>query len=102
VAAFERVVLNLPGDLVREIDRREEDRSQFVAEAVYRELQRRRREELHRSLQNPHPESTEMTDLGFAEWLRTLPEEDAEALVDSRVAKPVQWIPGKGWIENPS
>src|SRR5580704_10001092 len=37
------------------IDWREKNRSRFVAEAVRRELDRRRRAELRRSLNDPHP-----------------------------------------------
>jgi len=46
----ERVTVTLPESLVRDIDRREENRSKFVAEAVRRELDRRRRCDLRRSL----------------------------------------------------
>jgi|SRR5215471_12655167 len=52
-----RVTITLSNDLLREIDRQEKNRSKFVAEAVRRELDRRRRTELQRSLENPHPES---------------------------------------------
>ena len=95
----ERVTVTLPGELVREMDRRERNRSRFVADAVRRELDRRRRDELRRSLAHPHPESTEGVDSSFKEWLSGLPDEDAEALVDQQAGKPVQWIPGQGWIE---
>jgi len=88
-----------PKDLVRDIDRREKNRSKFVAEAVRHELDRRRRAELRRSLQNPHPESVELAEQGFEEWARGLPEEDTETLVDSSAGKPVRWIPGKGCVE---
>ena len=88
-----------PKDLVRDIDRREKNRSKFVADAVRHELDRRRRAELRRSLQNPHPESVELAEQGFEEWARGLPEEDTETLVDSSAGKPVRWIPGKGWVE---
>jgi len=94
----ERVTVTLPDDLVRDIDRREKDRSKFVAEAVRRELDRRRLAELRLSLQNPHPESAELAELGFEEWAQGLPDEDAEALVDSSAGRPIQWIPGKGWV----
>ncbi len=57
MAGVERVTVILPNDLVRAIDRREKNRSKFVAEAVRNELDRRRRAELRRSLHNPHPES---------------------------------------------
>jgi hypothetical protein len=63
----------------------------FVADAVRRELDRRR-EELHRSLHNPHPESVEFADEGLEAWTRSLPEDDTEALVlvDSSAGKAVR------------
>jgi hypothetical protein len=94
-----RVTVTLPIDLVREIDRREKNRSKFVADAVRQELDRRRREELRRSLQNPHPDFAELADEGLEAWRRSLPEEDAEGLVDNRVGKPVRWVFGEGWVE---
>lgn len=99
MSIVERVTVTLPDDLVREIDRREKNRSKFVAEAVRHELDRRRRAELRLSLQNPHPESLELADQGLEEWTRSLPEEDTEALVDSSIGKPVRWVPGEGWVE---
>jgi Arc/MetJ-type ribon-helix-helix transcriptional regulator len=98
-SSVERVTVTLPDDLVRDIDRREKNRSKFVAEAVRHELDRRRRSELRRSLQNPHPESAELAEQVLEEWTRGLPEEDAEALVDSSAGTPVRWVPGEGWIE---
>ena len=59
MVSIERVTVTLPNDLIRDIDRREKNRSKFVADAVRNELDRRRREELRRSLQNPHPETAE-------------------------------------------
>ncbi len=100
MAAFERVTVTLPNDLVRDIDRLESNRSKFVAEAVRRELDRRRREELRRSLNNFHPESSEVAEQGLEQWSRGLPREDAEALVDSSVGKAVRWVPGEGWVED--
>jgi Arc/MetJ-type ribon-helix-helix transcriptional regulator len=99
--ANERVIVTLPDDLVKDIDRREKNRSKFVAEAVRRELDRRRRGELRRSLQNPHPGSTEIAEQGLEEWSRGLPEEDAESLVDRRAGNAVRWVPGEGWVEVP-
>jgi|SRR5271166_2407020 len=96
---FERVTVTLPDELVRDIDRREKNRSKFIAEAVRGELDRRRRAELHRSLENPHSETPESAEQGIEEWRRSLPAEDTEALLDSRVGKSVQWVPGEGWIE---
>ena len=95
----QRVTVTLPADVVRDIDRREKNRSKFVAEAVRHELDRRRRSELHRSLRNPHPESADLAEQGLEEWTRNLPEEDTEALVDSSAGKPVRWVAGEGWVE---
>ena len=99
MATVERVTVTLPNDLVRDIDRQEKNRSKFVAEAVRHEQGRRRRLELRRSLRNPHPESALLADGGLQEWARSLPEEDAESLLDASLGKPVQWVPGKGWME---
>jgi len=99
MASTERVTVTLPDDLVRDIDRREKNRSKFVAEAVRNELDRRRHEELRRSLRNPHPESAGLAEQGLEEWTRGLPEEDTEALVDSNAGQPVRWVSGEGWVE---
>jgi Arc/MetJ-type ribon-helix-helix transcriptional regulator len=99
MSSFERVTVTLPDSLVKDIDRREKNRSKFVAEAIRRELNRRRRAELRRSLQNPHPESAELAEQGLDDWSRGLPEEDAEALVDHNAGKPIRWVPGEGWVE---
>ena len=89
---FERVTVTLPDDLLKEIDRR--------AEAVRRELGYRRHAELRRSLENPHPESTELAEQGLEEWSRGLPVEDSESLVDASMGKPVRWVLGEGWLED--
>lgn len=99
MGGVERVTVTLPDYLVRDIDRREKNRSRFVAEAVRRELDRRRRDELRRSLRNPHPESAQAGQ-GFEEWFRGLPAEDAGALVDSSAGKAIRWDPGEGWVED--
>jgi hypothetical protein len=99
MSTVERVTVTLPNDLIREIDRRENNRSKFVAEAVRHEIDRRRREELRRSLENPHRESTELSEQGLEEWVQGLPQEDAESLVDSGAGKPIRWVPGEGWVE---
>jgi hypothetical protein len=99
MASVERVTVTLPHSLIKDIDRQEKNRSKFVAEAVRNELDRRRRAELRRSLQNPHPESADLAEQGLEEWMRGLPDEDEEALVDSSAGKPVRWVPGEGWVE---
>jgi Arc/MetJ-type ribon-helix-helix transcriptional regulator len=95
----ERVTVTLPVEVVRDIDRLEKNRSKFVLEAVRHELKQRRRDELERSLRNPHPESEQLTDVGFDEWASGLPDEDAADLVDVRAGTPVRWVPGEGWVE---
>lgn len=99
MANVDGVSVTLPNDLERDIDRLEKNRSKFIAEAVRNELDRRRREELRRSLHNPHPESTELAGQGIEEWTRGLPGEDTEALVNSNAGTPVRWISGEGWVE---
>jgi Arc/MetJ-type ribon-helix-helix transcriptional regulator len=99
MASIDRVTVTLPNDLVKDIDRREKNRSKFIAEAVRNELDRRRRDELRQSLDNPHPESAELADQGLEEWTRSLPEEDAAALVDSNAGRPIRWVSGEGWVE---
>ena len=99
MAGVQRVTVTLPNDLVRDIDRREKNRSKFVAQAVRHELDRRRRAEFRRSLQNPHPESAVLAEQGLEEWTRGLPAEDAEALVVSSLGKAVRWVAGEGWLE---
>lgn len=98
--ATERVTVTLPADLVERIDRLERNRSRFVKEAVEHELARRRRQGLMRSLEQPHPEAAELADAGLAEWAESLPEQD-EGLVDVAAGKPVRWVQGEGWVEDP-
>jgi hypothetical protein len=97
MAATERVTVTLPVELVASIDRYERNRSRFVAEAVERELVRRRREGLHRSLDRPHPEAAELAEVGLSEWGASLPEEDD--LIDPSAGTPVRWVEGEGWRE---
>jgi len=55
MATTERVTVTLPSQVVKDIDRVESNRSRFIVVAVRHELDRRRREELNRSLRKPHP-----------------------------------------------
>ena len=95
----EPVTVTLPAEVVRDIDRMETNRSKFILDAVQHEIQRRRREELQLSLRQPHPESARLAEAGFDEWARSLPAEDATALVDMQAGTPVRWVPGEGWVE---
>jgi hypothetical protein len=93
----ERVTVTLRADLVKEIDRVERNRSRFIAEAVERELQRRRHLALLQSVANPHTETTELADIGLGDWARELPVEND--LVDLSSGTAVRWVEGRGWVE---
>ena len=97
--ATERVTVTLPADVLEDIDRRERNRSRFILEAVRRELKRRQREELKRSLENPHPETSGLADAGFADWGARQRDEKASDLVDVRAGRAVRWVSGSGWID---
>jgi hypothetical protein len=90
------VTVSLPTDLVGQIDRLERNRSRFIAEAVARELARRRREALMNSVHNPHAESSRFVD-GLSDWTADLP--DDEGLVDADAGTAVRWVEGQGWVK---
>ena len=100
MATTERVTVTLPVDLVARIDRLERNRSRFITEAVAHELDRRRHEGLLLSLENPHPETMEVAEAGLAEWGARLSAVD-EGLLDASAGKPVRWVAGKGWTDDP-
>lgn len=95
----ERVTVTLPAETVENIDRLEKNRSRFIAQAVKREIEHRRHEELRRSIDNPHPEAGELAEDGFGDWAASLPTEE-EALVDMAAGTQVVWVPGEGWRES--
>jgi hypothetical protein len=95
-----RVTVTLRSDLLEQIDKIERNRSRFIAEAVERELRRRRQEGLIRSVTNPHPDTTALADVGLADWTTDLPEEND--LVDLSAGTRVRWVEGRGWIEESS
>ncbi len=97
----ERVTVTLPSNLLDGIDRFEQNRSRFIAQAVERELEHRRREELLRSVRAPHPGGDDLTSLGTSDWLPDLVEDAAE-LVDLEGGTPVRWVCGDGWKEGAS
>jgi Arc/MetJ-type ribon-helix-helix transcriptional regulator len=94
----ERVTVTIPEEIVRDIDRRENNRSRFILQAVQNELERRRKEELRRSLHAPHPESERLAHAGADDWIASLPEGDID-LVDVEAGESVRWIPGQGWTK---
>jgi hypothetical protein len=98
MATTERVTVTLPIEILERIDRLERNRSRFITEAVERELSRRRRDGLLRSLKTPHPEAAEFADTGLSDWGASLPKGD-DGLVDLDGGKAVRWIEGQGWVE---
>ena len=97
MGATERVTVTLNADLVESIDRLQRNRSQFIAEAVEHELERRRREAFVRSVHSPHAETAECVDVGVSDWTADLSGD--EGLVDMAAGTPVRWVEGQGWIE---
>ena len=95
----ERVTVTIPEEVVRDIDRRERNRSRFILRAVQNELERNRKEELHRSLRAPHPESEQLAQAGIGDWMGSLPEGDAD-LLDLSAGEGIRWVPGRGWTED--
>jgi hypothetical protein len=93
----ERVTITMPSEVVEDIDRRAKNRSRFILDAVRRELDRIRREELRVSLRQPHAESDVVADLGVDDWGANLPEEEVEGLLDPKAGRRVQWRSGVGW-----
>lgn len=91
-----RVTVTLPSPLVEQIDRMESNRSRFILEAVQREVERRQREQMWLSLENPHPESRDVQDEGLQDWIAGIPPEEDDLVLPGSV-RPVQWTPGVGW-----
>lgn len=94
-----RVTVTLLPELVAEIDRRERNRSRFVLDAVRREVHRRRREELRRSLAKPHVETSELADAGLEEWGARLDTAEDSDLLDTGERRSIRWVEGRGWVE---
>jgi post-segregation antitoxin (ccd killing protein) len=93
-----RVTVTLPAELVEAIDRLEKNRSRFVLEGVRREVTRRRKEALRRSLARPHAESLQLAEEGLAAWSGGLPQEEPSELVEPSAGTPVRWLPDEGWV----
>jgi hypothetical protein len=91
-----RITITLPEALVERIDRLERNRSRFIADAVERELHRRLRAELRRSLEAPHHESLEVAEQGLGTYREALPAEPTD-LVAPTVGVRVAWREGEGW-----
>ena len=97
MGTIERVTVTLSAEMVEGIDRLERNRSRFIAEAIARELARRRREALLSSVRAPHPEAVDLADAGLGDWTSDLP--DDETLVDLTGGTAVRWVEGQGWVK---
>jgi hypothetical protein len=97
-ASSERVTVTMPAELIASIDLFERNRSRFIADAVRNELKRRRRQDLLRSLEEPHPDSITTASLGLESWRQSLPAGD-EALLDPRGGVVLHWSEEQGWQE---
>lgn len=93
-----RVTITLAAELVEDIDRLERNRSRFIAEAVARELTRRRQAALLQSVRSPHADTVALIDTGLADWVSDLPAD--EGLVDANAGTPVRWVEGTGWTKD--
>ena len=89
--------MTLPDEVVRAIDKHERNRSRFVLAAVQRELESRRRQELLKSVENPHPQSEEVAETEIGQW-GEWGAEDGD-LLDTTAGRAVSWTPHQGWIE---
>ena len=98
----ERVTITMPTEIVEDIDRRARNRSKFILDAVRRELERRRREELRQSLRNPHLDSESVAEMGLADWDSELPVEAIEDLIDPEGGSKIRWVSGEGWSTSSS
>lgn len=94
----ERVTVTLPREMVDDIDRRERNRSKFIRGAIRRELERRLRDDMRQSLENPHVDSGETSELGLGDWFSGAAEA-GEELLDESAGQDVEWVAGKGWTE---
>lgn len=56
------------------------------------------RQELRRSLDNPHTQSEEVAESGFEDWADQTAAGD-EHLLDLSTATDVRWETGRGWVE---
>jgi hypothetical protein len=92
------VTVTLSNALVREIDLLEKNRSKFIAEAVRNELDRRPHGELHRSLDNPHPESPELAEPGLEEWTRDFSRGRCCGTRRQQRWHAIRWVSGVGWV----
>jgi len=93
----ERVAVTLPTDLLEDVDQLDGNRSRFIAEAVQREVIRRRRATLMQSVESPHPETTRVVDGDLTDWMADWSHD--EGLLDPSAGTAVRWIEEQGWTQ---
>ena len=71
----------------------------LLAKLVEREISRRRRAGLLRSLESPHPDAALVAAAGLADWGVGMPAED-EGLIDLSAGTRVRWVEGTGWVKD--
>lgn len=94
--ASQRITVSLPSGLLKGIDKRSKNRSEFMQRAVRHEFERELTEKLNQSLNSPHPKSISLEEEGVVEWLESLPDEAAD-LGDPSKGKTIHWSQDMGW-----
>jgi len=56
-----------------------------------------RREDLLKSVRDPHPETVDLADTGLGDWAADLVAD--EGLVDREGGTAVRWVGGLGWVK---
>ena len=95
--AAQRITLTLPSEVVTAIDRTTHDRDSFVTDAVRHEIDRRKEAQLRRSLDGPHPETSELAVSPSSNWPAGVPRDEWDDLLTSDLGEEIRWEEGKGW-----
>lgn len=95
MATSRRITVTFTPDVLGVIDQLDRKRSRVVVEAIRQEIRRRRRDNLQRSIRNPHPETARMTEDRLIGWHARLAD---EGLVDGEGGTALRWAEGQGWI----
>lgn len=95
--AAQRITLTLPSEVVTAIDRTTHDRDSFVTDAVRHEIDRRREDQLQRSLDRPHPETSMANKSVPRDWPTGVPHDEWDELLTSELGQDICWEEEKGW-----
>ena len=91
MARTERVTVTLPEEVVREVDRHEQNRSRFVLQAIQHELERRRRDASRRSIEHPPSVTPSSSPTNASRLSRLFP--SLAHQVKARCTLPFDWVP---------